>query len=185
LFRDIELGDYYKLLHPRPVVVITSTCPDGRVNAMACSWFTPISEDPPTVAVVIDESAFTVKCIEESREFAINILPAELISKIWLAGSVSGRDVDKIKLMGVGLVNCRSVRASAITESIAVIEGSVTESYRVSGSVIFIARVVAAYVREGVVSRYGWDFSKVSLPLHGWGRLFYVIDSRTRSVFAK
>lgn len=152
---------------------------------MACSWFTPVSEEPPTVLVVIDESSYTAECIESSGVFAINILPSEFLDKIWIAGSKSGRDVDKIKAMGVNLIRCTKINSYAISEALAVVEATNVVTYSVSGSKIFVGEVVAAYVKEGTTSRYGWDLNKVSIPLHGWGRQFYVLDRNTRYVYVK
>lgn len=185
LFVDYDVGSYYRLLHPRPVVVITSTCTSGKVNAMACSWFTPVSEDPPTIAIVIDENAYTSQCIEESKEFVVNVMPVELIDRIWIAGSVSGRNVDKIKEMNVTLVKCRKLNTYAISESLGVIEAVMVDKVNIAGSNIFLGNVVAAYVREGSTGKYGWDLSRVTLPLHGWGRLFYILDGKTKYVYAR
>jgi flavin reductase (DIM6/NTAB) family NADH-FMN oxidoreductase RutF len=185
MFQTFDLSSYYRLLHPRPVVVVTSTCSDGRVNAMACSWFTPVSEDPPTVLIVLDVESYTAGCINWCGEFVINVLPAELLSKVWIAGSVSGREVDKIKAMGVKLMRCRKLNTYAIEESVAVIEAQVINKLEVSDSKVFIGRVVDAYVKEGVVGRYGWDLSKVSIPLHNWGRSFYILDKGTKHTYMK
>lgn len=185
MFVDFDLSNYYRLLHPRPVAVVTATCSSGKVNAMACSWFTPVSEDPPTVAVVIDEEAYTSQCIEEGKEFVINILPAELINKIWIAGSTSGRKVDKISEMKVTLIKCKKLSTYAISESIGVIESTLIEKIDVSGSKIFIGKVVAAYVKEGTTGKYGWDLTKTSIPLHGWGRLFYILDSKSKYTYVR
>ncbi|MEM0360959.1 MAG: flavin reductase family protein [Sulfolobales archaeon] len=185
MFQEVGLSNFYRLLHPRPVVVVTSTCSEGKVNAMACSWFTPVSEEPPTVLVVVDEASYTAECVESTGEYVINVLPSEMLSKIWIAGSKSGRDVDKIKAMGVNLIKCVKVNSYAISESIAVIEVANVKTFSISGSKLFIGEVVAAYAREGAISKYGWDLSKVSIPLHGWGRQFYVLDRNTRYVYVK
>jgi len=185
MFQTFDLRSYYRLLHPRPTVVITSNCRDGRVNAMACSWFTPVSEDPPTVLIVLDVESYTAECIDWCSEFVMNVLPAELLNKIWVAGSVSGREVDKIKAMSVNLVRCRKLGTYAIEEAVAVVEAQVTNKLEVSGSKVFIGKVVDAYVKEGVVGRYGWDLSKVSLPLHNWGRSFYILDKGTKYTYVR
>ncbi len=185
MFREFNVGEFYRLLHPRPVIIITSSCDSGKVNAMACSWFTPVSEEPPTVLVVVDETSYTAECVESSGGFAINVLPSEFLGKIWIAGSRSGRDVDKISAMEVNLIRCARINSYAISESLAVVEAVRIGTYGVGGSKIFIGEVVAAYVKEGVTGRYGWDLNKVSIPLHGWGRQFYVVDKNTKYVYVK
>ncbi len=185
MFREFSLSEFYRLLHPRPVVVITASCEGGKVNAMACSWFTPVSEYPPTVLVVIDEGSYTAKCIEGSGSFVINVLPSELLSKIWVAGSKSGRDVDKIKLMGVNLTKCIKIDSYAISESVAVLEVGNVKWYEVSGSRVYVGEVVTAYVKEGAVGKLGYDLNKVSIPLHAWGREFYILDRNVRHVYVK
>ncbi|MCX8186731.1 MAG: flavin reductase family protein [Sulfolobales archaeon] len=185
MFQEYDLTTFYRLLHPRPVAVITSTCGEGKVNAMACSWFTPVSEEPPTIAVVVDESSYTAECIELMGEFALNILPSELLNKIWVAGSRSGRNVDKIRAMDVNLIKCSKINSYAISESIAYIEVSKVVSYGIGGSKVFFGEVVAAYVKDDVAGNYGWKLDKVSIPLHDWGRKFYVLDKNAKYTYIR
>ncbi len=52
---EIGLGESYKLLHPKPVVLVCARGKEGRVNVMDCSWVTPMSDDPPLIAISLWE----------------------------------------------------------------------------------------------------------------------------------
>jgi len=47
----VDLGESYKLLHPRPVVLVCARGKDSRVNVISCPWVTPVSDDPPLIAI--------------------------------------------------------------------------------------------------------------------------------------
>ncbi|RLG51036.1 MAG: flavin reductase family protein, partial [Thermoproteota archaeon] len=64
-----DVGDYfYRLLHPSLTVLLVSKSSE-KVNVMACSWCTPVSEDPPLIAVAVSKESLTNQLIRESREF--------------------------------------------------------------------------------------------------------------------
>jgi len=172
-------------LHPRPVIVVTSICPNGRGNAMACSWFTPISEEPPIVSIAVAKENYTCECIRYCKEFAINILPANLYEKIWFIGSRSGRSVDKLGLIGLKTVKGKKVSVPIIEESLGIIESKVINEIEAGESILFLGEVVAVYAKENTITTYGWNLNNVQLLLHGWGRAFYVVNSRCKRLFAK
>ncbi len=185
MFKDIDPEEYFKLLHPRPVVVVTSMCPNGRGNAMACAWVTPISEEPPILGIAVAKENYTCECIKFSKEYAVNILPADLYEKVWFFGSRSGRDVDKLRESGLKIGKAKVISAPIIEESLGIIEAKVSKEVEVGECILFLGDVVAAYVKEGCWGAYGWELTSTTLLLHGWGRLFLAIDARTRRLFAK
>jgi len=47
----MEVETFYLLLHPRPAYLIGSGKVGEKVNFMAASWVSPVSEEPPLVGV--------------------------------------------------------------------------------------------------------------------------------------
>jgi len=174
-------GKFYRLLHPRPTLVIVSKCPGGRVNLMPASWNTPVSEDPPTVAVAVEKSAYTHECLQYHRWATLNVLPIETADLIYRLGSVSGREVDKS--VAVKLEPSQYVDVPRVAGALAVYEAEVYREVEVGEVVLYIFRVVATWAAPGAADQWGFDFKKVNIPLHGAGRAFYKVDPRP--VFAK
>ncbi|MFB6490703.1 MAG: flavin reductase family protein [Thermoproteus sp. AZ2] len=171
-------GVFYRPLHPRPTVIIASLCPDGKVNLMPASWNTPVSEEPPTIAVAVDRSAYTFQCLEHSGEATINVAAAEMADLAYRLGSVSGREVDKAKEFSVPLVPSEEVKAPGIDGSIAIYECKVEQKIDVGETRLYIFRVLRVRVLEGAVDEWGPVLSKANLLLHGAGRAFYRVDSK-------
>ncbi|RLG82942.1 MAG: flavin reductase family protein [Thermoprotei archaeon] len=178
--RDLE--EFYHMLHPRPVAVVITRCPNGRVNAMPASWVTPVSDEPPVVGVAIGSQAYTQECLECCGEATLNIPGPEHADLVYALGTVSGRDVDKVREFGLRLVGGRRVSVPAWQDAIGVIEGRVRQVVGVGEVKFFLLDVVAAYARRGLMGRWGWDTSRTSPLMHGWGRAFYLVGRR---VFAK
>jgi flavin reductase (DIM6/NTAB) family NADH-FMN oxidoreductase RutF len=176
-------GKFYRLLHPRPTVVITSKCPNGRINLMPASWNTPVSEEPPTVAVAVEKEAYTHQCLQHHKYATLNILPIDAVDLIYKLGTTSGRHVDKVSQFGVKLVPSQKVDVPRLADAIAVYEAEVYKDVEVGEVMLYIFHVLETWVAPGVADQWGFDFKKVNLPLHSAGRAFYKVDPRP--VYAK
>ena len=179
MFKSLEdLSKYYLVLHPRMATLIISRCPNGRDNVMPASWVTPLSEEPPSLGVAIDRESYTFECIEYSKEFTVNVPSHDKIELVYNLGTISGRDVDKVSRFGLKLIRGRKVNVSVWSDAIGVIECTVEKSVDVGEVRFYIGRVVDVYVVPELMSRWGWDFTKTNIPLHGWGRTFYLVGRR-------
>ncbi|MCX8184167.1 MAG: flavin reductase family protein [Sulfolobales archaeon] len=172
-------GKFYYLLHPRPTVVVGSLCPNNRANFMPASWNTPVSEEPPTVAVVVDPQAYTKECLDFCGEATLNILELGDVQLVYDLGSVSGRDIDKVLKFKLELVESTTVKPPGIARSLAILESKVIGKYPVGEAYLYIFEVTKARVREGVADRFGFLFNEgVNILLHASGRYFYGVGSR-------
>lgn len=171
-------GKFYYLLHPRPTVVLGTLCPNGRVNFMPASWNTPVSEEPPTVAVAVDSEAYTRECLDYCGEASISVLALEDVQLVFDLGSVSGRTTDKVSLFKLELVDSLTIKPPGISRSLVVLESKVRSKYPIGESVLYLLEVTKARARKGAVDRFGYLFPRgVNIPLHGSGRYFYGVGS--------
>ena len=176
-------GKFYRLLHPRPTLVIVAKCPNGRLNLMPASWNTPVSEEPATVAVAVDKESYTHTCLQSHKSATLNVLPIEAADLIYKLGSVSGREVDKAKAFGVEFEPSQNVDVPRIKGALAAYEAEVFQEVEVGEVVLYIFKILATWVAPGVADQWGFDFKKVNVPLHGAGRAFYKVDPR--AVYAR
>lgn len=75
---EVVTRQHTRLLHPKLVVLVVSIGKDGRANVMPAAWVTPVSVNPPLVAVAISPKRYTYKLIKESGEFTLN--PRDVLS---------------------------------------------------------------------------------------------------------
>ncbi len=159
----VEVSEAYRLLHPRPVVLI---CADR--NIMACSWVTPVCDEPFLVAAAIWKENYTFELIERLGCFTINVPQPELVDAVWLAGTKSGRKLDKVKLAGLKLKRAKKIDGHIVEDCIANMECIVRSRVEAADHVVYIAEVVAAYAEKGSFERV-W---KRKILLHLGGREF-------------
>ena len=171
-------GVFYRLLHPRPTVVLITLCPNGRVNLMPASWNMPISEEPPTIGVSIWRESYTYQCLNHNPEATINVPSHEQVNVVYALGSVSGRDVDKVSRFNIKLIPSEVVKAPTWVDAIAVYEAIVDKEVEVGESSLFVFRVLKVKVKEGLADKWGLNLLKTNILLHGAGRVFHAVDAR-------
>lgn len=98
--------------------VLVTTKSGDKINSMTISWgMLGIEWGKPIFVTFIREGRFTRKQLDESMEFTVNIPRGEFDKKITAyCGSHSGRDTDKIKDLGLTLVESENISAPAIKE---------------------------------------------------------------------
>ena len=91
-------------------VLITSKS-DERVNSMTISWgMLGIEWGKPVFITVIREGRFTRELLEQNGEFTVNIpLDDSQKKALGFCGSKSGRDVNKLKELGLTLEEPESI----------------------------------------------------------------------------
>ena len=164
---------FYRLLHPRPAVIVTCVDEEGRPNALAVSWITPVAREPPTIAICVGKRRYSHGLISRTGEFVVNIPTDELLEAVHYCGTVSGRDVpDKIARAGLTAKPARVVRAPVIEECPAHLECKVRQVVDCGSHDIFIGEVVAAYADMGAFKDGLWLLESVKLLLHCGGNVY-------------
>jgi flavin reductase (DIM6/NTAB) family NADH-FMN oxidoreductase RutF len=165
------MSDFHRLLNPRPVAFVCSINKEGKPNIMACSWITPVSEEPPLIALALWRKDYTHNLIEEVKEFTVNIPSANLLKQVWIAGTKSGRKVDKVSLTRLKLVSARKVRVPIIEECMGHLECRLTSFVRAGECNIYVGEVVEAYADESLFKKGVWT-EDANILLHSGGKFF-------------
>ncbi len=106
---SVDIGAFYHY-YPRLTVIVTAHAGE-RDNAMAAAWHMPVSKKPPLYAVSISPKRFTYELILESREFAINFLPASEAELVAATGGSKGKEIDKFEVFKI--LKDKSIKTAA------------------------------------------------------------------------
>jgi flavin reductase (DIM6/NTAB) family NADH-FMN oxidoreductase RutF len=146
---DVE---YLEFMWPMRHFLITCGDARGRANIIAISFCMPVSKTPPLMACAIGRSSYSYELIAGSREFVVNVPPAELHQQIYYCGFHTGRDIDKFKETGLTPQPARMVKAPIIDECAAFMECQVRQEVETGDKALFIAEVVEAYADNALIN---------------------------------
>ena len=106
---------------PLPVTLISTIGQDGTNNAAPFSFIVPVCSKPLTICVSFGrrqgQKKDTLRNIEFSHDFVINVVDETLISQAIKAAADYPSDVDEIKEAGLTAVNSEKVKSPRIAES--------------------------------------------------------------------
>lgn len=129
---------------------LLTTKADGQVNTMSISWGTMgIEWNKPIATVFVRGSRHTKGLLDKNPEFTVNIPVGQTDKQIIsLCGTKSGRDLDKIKELGLTTVEPESISVPAIRELPLTLECRV----------LYAQQQLPACIRgDGVSSHYNAD----------------------------
>ncbi|MBT2691586.1 flavin reductase family protein [Bacillus sp. ISL-55] len=123
----LEWRDAYKLLQgsvlPRPIAFVSSQDEKGIANLAPFSFFTVISANPMMVCFspmrrgTDGAKKDTLKNIESTKEFVINIVSEEFVQQMNDCATEFTSDVDEFEASGLNKVDSVAVKPSRVKES--------------------------------------------------------------------
>lgn len=174
MYREVSERWALRLLHPKLVVLVVAKIND-KVNAMAASWCMPVSASPPLIVVSISPKRYTHKLIKTSGEFTINIMSLDKLKEVHLCGTISGASIDKLKLARLHVLDSLKIKTPGLEEAIAILECKLFKSVEAGDHTLFIGRILAARVREGLFSKGTYLVKKAKLLYHLGGDKYTTI----------
>ncbi|MCS7215545.1 MAG: flavin reductase family protein [Thermodesulfovibrio sp.] len=169
--------NFYRLLHPKVVFLLTSKGKEGKDNVMSCAWATPASEEPPKIIVCVSKEHYTAELILESKEFAINIPTKDMVKALWICGTKSGREIDKFKEANLRKIKASKISAPLIEGCVGFIECRVTDTVDAGECYAFLSDVIEVVVDEKYFKKYIWIDG--AIPMHLGGRkIVYFFSSK-------
>lgn len=175
-------------ISPLPIALISTVGEDGVYNAAPYSLVVPVSWKPPLVMVSIGLKAGqkkdTLKNIEFSGDFVINIMGDDSIKPAIKAAGNYPSNVDEIKEVGLTAIAAERVKSPLVAEAQVSMECKFFQKIEVGEGEnlrsIILGEVALVHLKEGI-----WTSGKV-LPsvLRAVGRLGNGVYGRIAEIFS-
>ncbi|HEX5457041.1 MAG TPA: flavin reductase family protein [Candidatus Nitrosotalea sp.] len=124
------------------ISMITSNGPQGP-NVMAAEWVMQISYSPVLVAIFIHHGSHTIKNIEKTKEFGINVASKEQTTEISVAGGYSGSEIDKLKIKNIFKISKpHKIKTPMISDCTINAECKLVRKEKLGDHVMFVGKVV-------------------------------------------
>lgn len=147
---------HYRPIFPSPAGLITSADTEGRANIITLGEVFNLSiRQPVIVGIAIDPRRYSHELISQTREYVVNLPPADLLPKVLQCGQVSGRDVDKFSQIGLTPLPATTVKPPLIAECVMHIECRVRDVQTIGDHDLFQGEVVAVHISPQIADAEG------------------------------
>jgi flavin reductase (DIM6/NTAB) family NADH-FMN oxidoreductase RutF len=142
------------LVVPRPIAWISSTSASGVDNLAPHSFFTVSSEDPPVLQFTSVGRKDTLRNVEETGEFVVNVCTEDLMETVNATSTNYPRELGEFDELGIEREPSARVRPPRVAASPAAFE-CLLEGFHAFGDddsacTVVFGRVVHLAVREDV-----------------------------------
>ncbi|BDZ68873.1 flavin reductase family protein [Methanobacterium ferruginis] len=179
-FVDLDLGSFYRVLAPRPTILVTTMNKKGEVNAAPFSFTMPVSMDPPLIAVASVASHHTYHNLEETGEMVVNIPSERILQKLWVTGEKFPQGVNELEKAGLTQMQSVQVSPPWINECIAHMECKIEQIMECGDHQLVVGRVLKLGVQEDTLKDGLLDVELMKPLLHLGGMDFVVGDHRIK-----
>ncbi len=126
---------------PQLVGLVTTVDSVGRPNVATFAWVMSTSHNPELIAVSVAKARYTYECLTD--EFVVNLPTKELAERVWIVGTLSGRDTDKFRVAGLTPIPSLAVRPPRVAECLTHLECQIVDTLATGDHTIFVGNVVA------------------------------------------
>lgn len=152
---DLPGRGFYKLMTsvvvPRPIAWVSSTSGAGVDNLAPHSFFTVSCTEPPIVQFTSVGRKDSLRNVEESGEFVVNLAPEPLQDQINASGTAYPSDVSEFDALGIKREASTSVRPPRVADSPVALECALHSTLCLGDSTVVFGRVLNAAVDESVL----------------------------------
>ncbi|MFD4365961.1 flavin reductase family protein [Rhodococcus sp. NPDC058521] len=164
---------------PRPIAWVSTSAQDGVANLAPYSFFSVSSAHPPVVQFTSVTRKDSLRNIEATGEFVINVATESLMSVVNASSATYDHTVDEFAELGVATEPSERVRPPRVADSPVSIECTLERVVPVGNSFVVMGNVVAVSVRGESIADDGLpDFAALA-PLSRLGRNEWGLPPRT------
>ena len=156
-----KMDKYYYYSFPMQAVLVTCIDKKGKTNVITIAWHTPISKKPALYGIAVAPKRYSHKLIDENKEFVINFLPFNLVDKIHLCGTHSGREIDKISETKLILKPSEKIKTPRIEEGYAHFECTLYSKTTIGDHSLIIGKIENILIDENAFTDNILDNKKI------------------------
>ncbi len=161
------------MLYPVPAVMVSCMRPGERPNIITVAWAGTVCSAPAMLSISVRKERYSHRIIEETGEFAVNLVNKELTFATDYCGVRSGRDVDKFREMKLTEQPSKYISAPGIAESPLILECKVKQQIPLGTHDMFLAEVVGVSVDERYIDEKGtFHLNDAKLTAYSHGTYF-------------
>ena len=144
----LELLSWYRVLAPRPVVLISTVDLEGVSNAAPFSFVMPVSGNPPLIAFASSANHDTVKNILKTKDFVVNIPGREILEQLWICADDFPAGISEIEKSGLTEETSIKVKSPRIGECFAHFECELVRKYPEGDHLLIIGKILEADIKD-------------------------------------
>jgi flavin reductase (DIM6/NTAB) family NADH-FMN oxidoreductase RutF len=172
--RNIEPGDYYRLLTasivPRPIAWVSSISADGVANLAPYSFFTVASTAPPVVQFTSVTRKDSLRNIEATGEFVINLAHEPLMDVVNASSANYESETSEFDALGIESEPSEMVAPRRVAAAPIAIEARLRQVIEVGNCFVVMGDVVAMAVKPDFLADDGLPAFADIAPLSRLGR---------------
>jgi flavin reductase (DIM6/NTAB) family NADH-FMN oxidoreductase RutF len=146
---------FYKLLTavvvPRPIAWVSTLSDSGVANLAPHSFFTISSVQPPIVQFTSVGRKDSLRNIEQTRQFVVNVTTEELFEQVNATGTDFPHAVSEFDAVGIARERSLLVKPPRVAASPVALECELHSTVLFGDSTVVFGRVVHAAVAEDVI----------------------------------
>lgn len=143
------------MLVPTPVVLVGSYDEEWKPNLMTVAWTGLCCSKPPCVAVSLRPATYTHRQVARNGAFTVNIPSAAQVVQADYCGLASGRDRDKLAVMGWTAQKSELVDAPLIDQTPINLECKVVHSAELGMHTMFVGQIMDVKVDPSLLDGQG------------------------------
>lgn len=179
-------GGFYPLLTasvvPRPIAWVSTVSANGVANLAPYSFFSVSSANPPVVQFTSVGRMDSLRNIEETGEFVINLATASMIDQVNLSSAIYDHGVSELEELSIASEPSEKVTPPRVADSPIAIEAVLHRIIEVGDSFVVMGSVVAMAVRPEFLADDGLPSFEAIAPLSRLGRTEWGLPPEVRSV---
>ncbi|MEE1755487.1 flavin reductase family protein [Streptomyces sp. SP18CS02] len=148
-------ADFYRLLTatvvPRPIAWVSTTAADGTDNLAPHSFFTIACVTPPIVQFTSVGRKDSLRNIEQTGEFVVNLSPEPLFEQINATATDFPPGISEFDAVGVAREPSLRVKPPRVAASPVALECELHSTVLLGDSTVVFGRVVHAAIAEDVM----------------------------------